>query len=72
MTENFYKTELYKTNHTTFGGLIFPSDYNTDYRGKNNIHGSTIASRIVADEKFDNQCKKNIELIRQNGGIKNE
>lgn len=55
MTENFYKT--WKTDHTKFGGLIYPSDFNTDYRKKNN-KSSNIASRIISDAKFDNNLKK--------------
>ena len=49
MTKNYYKTE----NHNTFGGLIFASDFNTDYRGKDSQNGSSIASRILSDWKFD-------------------
>lgn len=61
MTENFYNTGTYKSDHSTFGGLIYLSDFETDYRGKNNNHGSSIAQRIVSDKKFDDQCKRNIE-----------
>ena len=59
MTETFYKTRKYKVDHSTFGGLIFPSDFNTDNRGKNNYNGSPIAKRIDSDNKFDQQCRKN-------------
>lgn len=45
-----------KTNYTTFGGVIFPSDFCTDYEGTRNIAG-----RIMSDWKFDAQCKKNRE-----------
>lgn len=54
MTEKFYKT--WKTDHTKFGGLIYPSDFNTDYRRKDN-KGSIIASRIISDARFDNNLK---------------
>ena len=54
-------THNYKKYHNQFGGYIYTSDFNTDYRGKDNIHGSTIASRIARDQKFDEQCRKNIE-----------
>ena len=62
MTETFYRTGTYKTNHTTFGGIIYPSDYNTDYRGRDNTRGSAIAKRIISDRNFDYRCKKNIEM----------
>lgn len=42
-------------NRNTYGGVILASDYCTDYEGTRNI-----ASRIAADFKFDQDCKKNI------------
>lgn len=62
MTENFYKKRIYKTDHTKFGGIIYPFDFNTNYRDKSNTNGSQIASRIAVDKRFDEQCRKNIEL----------
>lgn len=70
-----YKTNrcgIYKVNHSTFGGLIFPSDFNTDYRGKNNDHGSPIAKRIIQDNNFDMQCGKNLKFKFNYGGAKND
>ncbi len=61
MKENFYKTGNYIADHSTFGGLIFQSDFETDYRGKDSNNGSTIAQRIASDFRFDAQCRKNIE-----------
>lgn len=63
MTEKFNTVKLYGLNpyHTQFGGYIYASDFNTDYRGKDNINGSSIANRIFCDQKFDEQCRKNIE-----------
>lgn len=61
MPETFYRTGNYKASHTTFGGIICLSDFNTDYRGKNNTNGSPIAHRIINDSKFDKQCRKNRE-----------
>ncbi len=58
---DFYRTGNYNVDHSTFGGLIFQSDFETDYRGKDNNNGSAIAQRIVSDLKFDEQCRKNIE-----------
>lgn len=47
-------------NHTTFGGRIYLSDFDTDSIGKRNSNGSSIAARIASDLKFDEQCRKNI------------
>lgn len=52
--------EINATNiatHNTYGGLIYPSDFDLDYTGTRNI-----ASRIMADWVFDNQCKKNAKF----------
>ena len=43
------KTKIFDKEHQHFGGLIYPSDFNTDYRGNDNINGSPIASRIESD-----------------------
>ena len=60
------KYKIYKVNHSTFGGIIYPSDYNTDYRGKDNINGSVIANRIMQDRKFDMQCEKSKKDVERN------
>lgn len=52
MTE-FYGTETFDKEHIHFGGVIYPSDFNTDYRGKDNTNGSTIASRIESDFRLE-------------------
>ena len=44
MPKEFYRTGNYKVDHTTFGGLICQSDFNTDYSG-NSTNGSSIASK---------------------------
>lgn len=49
---------IYEVDHTKFGGLIFPSDFNTDNRGKNNYSGSQIASRIEADRQREEKLWK--------------
>lgn len=59
MTEVFCKRGLYETDRSKYGGLIFPSDFNTNGRGKNNYSGSPIARRIVNDARFDQQCIRN-------------
>lgn len=51
----------YADDHKKFGGIINPSDFNTDYRGKNTYGGSEVARRIISDHKFDEQCRKNAE-----------
>lgn len=66
MTERIYNIKNYEADHTTFGGLIYPSDFNTDYRGKNNTKGSPIASRIASDNNFDKRCRKNREENERN------
>lgn len=68
----FYGTKNNHTDCTKFGGLVFPTDYNTEHRGKNNTHGSPIAARIMADRAFDNQCRKNIEILKLKEKTNNE
>lgn len=53
---DFYSTGTYRHDPTTFGGLIYYSDFNTDYRGKDE-ETSPIASRIASDMKFDEKCR---------------
>ncbi|MDE6760580.1 MAG: hypothetical protein K2J90_07840 [Lachnospiraceae bacterium] len=65
MKKPFYKTETFNADHTTYGGLIYPSDFNTDYRRKVNANGSAIASRIILDKKFDQDLIKNRERNTQ-------
>ncbi len=59
MTENKkYYTPVNYTDHTKFGGLINASDFNTDFRGKDE-KTSSIAQKIISDMKFDKRCKNN-------------
>ena len=58
MPKEFYRTGNYKVDHTTFGGLICQSDFNTDYRRNTNANGSVVASKIASDWRFDESCKK--------------
>lgn len=71
MTEIYYKTRNYSIDHTTFGGLINLSDFNTDNRGKRNSNGSPIAKQIESDNKFDKQCKTNAEYRNRNKNWRN-
>lgn len=61
MTETTNRYGIYEVDHTTFGGRIYLSDFETGYREKNNKRGSTIAQRIASDKRFDEQCRKNIK-----------
>lgn len=65
MAETFYRTGIYKVDHTQFGGIIYPSDFDTSYTNGN------IASRIENDKKFDEQCRKNILIKQIYGGKQN-
>lgn len=58
MTENYYTTETFDKQHNHFGGKIYLSDFNTDYKGKYQDK-SSIAKRIISDWKIDECCKKN-------------
>lgn len=58
MTGTTSRYGIYKVDHTKFGGIIYPSDFNTDYRGKNNTYGSQIASRIEADWRREDKFWK--------------
>ena len=66
MTNYYYKT-MTKTHKdpTRFGGTIYLSDFETDYRGHDNIHGSTIARRIAMDWMFDKKCWQNLEYRKR-------
>lgn len=45
--------------HNTYGGCIYDSDFNTEHSYGN------IVSRIISDQRFDIQCKKNIEFRKK-------
>ena len=61
MTKIWDKTSNGNTDHSTFGGIIYPADFNTDHRKRHPIYGSSIANRIIQDLKFDEQCRRNSE-----------
>ena len=63
MPKEFYKTGNYEVNHTTFGGLIYASDFCTNHSGSSDTKGSVIADRIISDWKFDESCKKKTNNI---------
>lgn len=65
MTRNYYTTPSnYKPDHTRFGGLISPSDFDRE------TTMSDVVGRIISDMKFDEQCRKNILARRKNNGRK--
>lgn len=65
MTETFYRTGIYSSDHTKFGGIICSSDFDR----KTTL--SDIVSRIESDQKFNESCRRNIESRRNYGGKKN-
>lgn len=58
MTGTTNRYGIYEVDHTKFGGIIYQSDFNTDYRGKDNTNGSQIASRIEADRRREEKLWK--------------
>ena len=52
-----------KEDHNPFGGTLYESDFDTTYSGTHNI-----ASRIAADMKFDQMCKKNYQTKTRKKG----
>lgn len=55
MTGTYLQNRIYK-DHTTFGGIISPFDFD----GHHTM--ATMAGKILSEQKFDMQCKKNAEL----------
>ena len=37
MPKTYYRTGNYKVDHSTFGGVILPSDYDTGHSGSRNM-----------------------------------
>lgn len=56
MTDTFNRLNVRKEDHSTFGGIIYPSDFDTNYSS------GIIAQRIISDKNFDEQCRRNIKL----------
>lgn len=54
---------------TTFGGYIYFSDFETDYRGKDQL-SSSIAGRIISDWNFDKRCRLNREDMKRKKNYK--
>ena len=66
MTENYYRTRNYKPDHSTFGGIITNTDFNTNGRKDNPDSISSVVKDIISDWRFDEQCRKNIENRERN------
>lgn len=66
MTKEYNATKVYDKNHLHFGGLIYSSDFNTDYRGKDSTDGSSIAARIERDLKIEKGLLKQREGMMKN------
>lgn len=62
------RSGFHKADNSTFGGIIYQSDFETDHKcnSKSNNPVSTIAQRIMSDQRFDEQCKRNIEIRTAN------
>lgn len=54
-----------KNLHNTFGGILYPSDFNTGRKEAGKRSGSSVAARIIADRHFDSECQKNAERRQQ-------
>lgn len=57
---------------STFGGIVYDSDFNTNYKkGNSSKTGSDLASRIMRDQRFDEQCRQQIhnrDCLSRKGG----
>lgn len=68
MTEKFNTKNNYELDHTSFGGLIYPSDYDRE------TTLSDMARRIAADNRFERMLMTNTTMRnrkRRNGGNNN-
>lgn len=62
MTETFYRTGTCKVNPSEFGGRICASDFDRK------ITLSEAAARIIADRRFDRQCRRDMTDNGMNRG----
>lgn len=65
MKKSILKPTRSTANPSCFGGILYPSDFNTEYRGKINTGGSTTARRILSDHRFDKSCREMKENRRK-------
>ena len=66
--------EQHNTNPTRFGGFIYDYDFARDInRTINSDSESHIIRRIVSDENFDEECRRNLlARNRQKGYLNND
>lgn len=73
MPKEFYRIGSYSVDHTTYGGHICQSDFDTEYCRKQDTNGSKVAAKIISDWRFDESCKKRNETrIHNNNWIKSK
>lgn len=51
------ETQTYHSTHTRFGGIINEEDFFTNFHATNKV-----SRRIISDLKFDERCRRNIEV----------
>lgn len=61
MTEAFYKTRNYKTDHTQSGGIIDPEDFNTNFPNKKRI-SNQIDAINQSNQRKENEKYKHMTL----------
>ena len=61
MTKNFYKTEIYKTNYSLYGGEIDIEDFNTNTPNKKRINNQAEALNLQKTLEKEHQMKKQYE-----------
>lgn len=66
MTEPLTNLDSYSSSHSTFGGIVYLSDYDTTHSAGN------IAKRISRDLKFDESCREYIKNIQEKGGNRHD
>ena len=54
------KIEKYKVDHSNFGGLIYPFDFDIEYNQSKHI-----ADRIISDIKFDEMFRRKAEFNKE-------
>ncbi len=72
MTEQTESQRPYKVDHTQFGGIVYPSDFNPNNRKQSGKNGSAIARRIACDLQFDRQCRSKAENRKLLEEMKND
>ncbi len=65
MNKTSCRIGAFPADHTTFGGILLVSDFNTSCQGNGYAKGSRIARRIISDQNLDRQCGRNIETRKQ-------